>query len=177
MGRVDQALKVAELIEEPSSKSDALIRIVKALVQLDEQARAITILNQALAVVDTIRNQHNQAVELGQTALILAQLGHIDQALTIAEMNARVANLSISSQEILRTVLIQIGQDLTGVGQQEQALYVLRTACTRARQRGRSSVFSVLQASAVTLAAIDNGQILWYIYEAIQEVDSWWATP
>ena len=60
-------------------------------------------------------------------------------------------------------------------GQQERALATLRQALATARLAGRQSVFEVLESGAAMLARIDRGKSLWRIWEAVLEVDSWWA--
>jgi hypothetical protein len=61
------------------------------------------------------------------------------------------------------------------VGEHNPASHVLRAAFRSARLAGRGTVCEVLKDGAATLAALDRGQTLWRIYEAVIEIDSWWG--
>ena len=50
----------------------------------------------------------------------------------------------------------------------------LRTTLIGERPIRRESLFLLLGGLASNLAALDQGETLWQIYQAIMEVESWW---
>jgi hypothetical protein len=54
----------------------------------------------------------------------------------------------------------------------------MRLALTTARLDGRENVLGVLELDGQVdlLAALDQSETLWEVYEAIQEVDGWWGS-
>jgi hypothetical protein len=56
----------------------------------------------------------------------------------------------------------------------QAALAGWQSRLAEAFQKGRGGVFDVLSEGAPLLAAIDQGQTLWEVYQAIREVEAWW---
>ena len=61
------------------------------------------------------------------------------------------------------------------MGRPSPALTAVLEAFIAVRLAGRDAVFRALCDVAHVLADIDQGQILWEVYEALQEVDAWWS--
>ena len=56
-----------------------------------------------------------------------------------------------------------------------EALQMLEDALEAARITGRESVFAALGQGSVAMAAIDEGQTLWRIYDAVVKIEGWWT--
>lgn len=80
------------------------------------------------------------------------------------DMNQKAALLSI------------VAKALTKAGQSEKGLYLFRAALNSAKSAGREAVLETLATAASTLAAFDQGETLWRIYESIVEIEDWWST-
>jgi len=106
---------------------------------------------------------------LGGVAQAMAQAGDKKGLL-----QALAATDAIDAEYYKALALSTVAQAMAQVGQDTKALQVLRNAFRTSRLALRQSVFEVLKNGAGTLAAIDKGQTLGKIYEAIQEVDGWW---
>jgi hypothetical protein len=55
----------------------------------------------------------------------------------------------------------------------DDALVLLQRALLSARMAGRDTVLEVLADTADTIAAINDGETLWKIYEEIAAIDAW----
>jgi len=169
---VNQVLAIIEMIEDKQSRAYVLSELVEQVLSVLVQTGQVA---QALQVAQMIEDPYAKAKALIKMAPALAQAGQIDQILKLVE-TIKSEDWKMGGEGGKVGVLSRIGQALTEVGQQKQALHVLRTAFARARHTGREGIFDVLKYAAVTLGAIDEGQTLWRVYETLQEVDNWWGT-
>ena len=158
VGQIELALEVIQTVEDFYKRDTALGTVVDVLVQTGQ-------VEQALKVAQTMTDTPVGYLEL------LTQGGQVEQALEIALADVDVEHW-FKDREVMD--LGRIGQTLTEAGQQHEAVKIFHLALSRARLLGRKGIFRALQQFAVTLGAIDQGQELWHVHEAIQEVDSWW---
>jgi len=92
------------------------------------------------------------------------------------EKSTEVARRALAAAEVIgdawakAEALCAMAQPMAQAGQG-----LLGDAFTTARLAGRESVFNTLEHGATALAALDRGQTLWRIYEAVMEVESWWG--
>src|SRR5262249_12757522 len=115
----------------------------------------------------------SRALALRGVAGAFARVGENERAAEVA-VQALAAAEMIEDTSTRAEALADVSRALTQAGQQEQALEVVQTAFTTARLVGRASLFTGLECAVSTLAAIDHGQTLWRVYEAVQEIESWW---
>lgn len=57
----------------------------------------------------------------------------------------------------------------------EGALPIFYEAFKASRYGGRESFFHVLEVASKSIAAIDEGQTLWNVYQEIDKVERWWG--
>jgi tetratricopeptide (TPR) repeat protein len=193
-----RVLGTANAIEDEMAEIFVLSGLVQALEELGERDEAVKVANQALALAEAIETglsrskeadamgmfvqdlaqmlgdefglffgQFGEADVLSRLAQALAQVDRLDQALVVAE--------AIPDQRVRVFALTGLAQRANQMEHQELALQVLQAAFTAARLVSRESVFQVLEQGASALADIDRGQTLWRVYEAVLEVESWWA--
>jgi hypothetical protein len=163
------ALQEAEGIEDQGSRARVLSALAQALAQAGKQKQAAGVAVCVLRMAEGIEDAESRADALRAAAQALAQAGKVDGLDRALQSIKEIGDKWHS----IRT-LTDVAQDLTQVGQVTQALYVLRTAFRYARLAGREAVFGALHGGAPALAAIDQGQTLWRIYEAVLEIDGWW---
>ncbi len=89
----------------------------------------------------------------------------------IEEMMAQ----TISYEWSKASALSAVAQAMAQIGQDTKALQVLRNGFWTSRLAGREGLFYVLETGARALAIIDQGLTLRHVYEAVQDVDSWWG--
>jgi hypothetical protein len=70
-------------------------------------------------------------------------------------------------------VLARVARDLTNAGEATAAVRVLRAALDASRLAGREGVLEALELGASTLAAVDQGNTLMRVSEAVEDVDKW----
>jgi hypothetical protein len=93
----------------------------------------------------------------------------------VAANRALAVAKTIQDTGFKATRLSRAAQTLAQMEERDNAFPALRLASTRARMENRRKVFSILEEQADLLAALDQDATLWQVYEAIQEVDSWWG--
>jgi hypothetical protein len=77
------------------------------------------------------------------------------------DMNQKAAILSI------------VAKALTNAGQCEKGLNLFRVALNSAKLAGWDTVLETIANGASTIAATDDGETLWQVYESIVEVEDW----
>jgi hypothetical protein len=123
----------------------------------------------ALAAAEVIQDEGNLRLALGEVSQALVQAGDkegLDRALTAAE--------AIQSQRYRAEALGGVMKAFVMIGQNERVLRALCLSLDAARRTGYSNVFEVVEQAADWLVTLDNGDTLMKIYQAIEEVDSWW---
>jgi len=159
-GQFDKALRVAKSIEKKSDRATALSEVSQILIREGQY-------DQALSVAKVIANEETEAAILSSAAQALAQMGQIDRALVVTDM--------IKPKRDKGITLSLIAQVLNLAGQNEQAMNVTQATLAAARPTGRETVFEVMGYLTGILGSINEGQTLWRVYEAIQEIDGWWG--
>jgi tetratricopeptide (TPR) repeat protein len=203
-GMLDRALVVTEKIEDKLHKADALTIIAYSLAKAGNRSEAEKIVSQALElsighhsldedissrisqVMDEFYNSYFQAIDQGlspETSLwqqesmlyklsstiaqIMVELEKFDQAAKLAE-TYRIFGLSRNKVSLL--------QVLYKIGQHERAISLWKTELINAQFADEGILSLKLEEGVPIIAAIDQGQTLWKIYEAIVEIESWWKT-
>lgn len=88
---------------------------------------------------------------------------------------ARVREAATGLNEVSRAAaLIRLTHDFTKVGETGQALDCMCGALASIQTTTAGFMWETLGAGAAALAAIDGGETLWRVYEAVMEVDDWW---
>jgi tetratricopeptide (TPR) repeat protein len=124
--RVEQALAVAERIEEADERSEAYREVALALAQAGQPEQAQEAFQQALAAAERIENAFLRSWAYGAVALALAQAGQPEQALAAAE---RIEEADERS-EAYREVALALAQ----AGQIEQAQEAFQQALAAAER-------------------------------------------
>ena len=130
-------------------------------------------LHRALAAAEAIQDKRSKASALSGVAQAMAQAGDKAAAIEVASQ-ALAAAEAIQDERSKASGLSDVAQAIGWTGQEMKALQVFLNAFRTSRLAGRQGIFEVLESGANRLAAIDKGQTLWKISEAIQEVDGWW---
>jgi hypothetical protein len=154
---------------EEHSKPTLLAQISSVMLQLgDERARA-----QVQRLAMELTDAKLRAEALSGVAQAELRARHIDRAMALAT-DAIAAIQAVGGTWQAPVILARISAVLSGAGRSQEATRYLQLALTAARVEGRDSVFSVLGEIAAGLSADDNGQTLWRVFEAVEEVESWW---
>jgi hypothetical protein len=159
----NQALAAAEAIRDDEWRASALSGVAQALAQAGDRAGLERVIRQA----KFIKDERYKVSALRGVAQALAQAGDVAglERIVAAAEAIRLRDIALSG----------VAQAMAQIGQHETARQHLRTAFTIARLARRASVFTVLGDAAPILAAVDQGQTLWRVYQAVQEVDGWWG--
>jgi len=80
---------------------------------------------------------------------------------------------SVSDHGHRARALAGVGSALASNGMRDQAMLLFRVALNEARLGGRDAVLEVVTHAAETIAAIDDGETLWNIYEDLVKSDEW----
>jgi hypothetical protein len=159
LGHLQEALAVARGIgiENERWRAEALARLTPHLPQV--------LPREALAAAREIRDTDDQAEALAGLALQLAELGHLQQALTVARgigeewcRPETLADLAPYLAELAPTTLCSLWCE---------TLPVLST-------RTRTDLLADLCALAPVVAALGGAQAMAETFRAIQDVGRWW---
>jgi hypothetical protein len=168
-GGSSQALAVAEEIRERWHKAEALGRVAEVLALLGEQDG----LKRALAAAEPIWDAQHRVYALCVVARALAKAGSQERAVSVTD-KALAATEYIQDENVRIDALSRVARTLALIEPPSQALLVWSKGLVEAKAAGLHSVFSILKEGAALIAAIDNGQKLWSIYETVIEVEEWW---
>jgi hypothetical protein len=72
-------------------------------------------------------------------------------------------------------ILSYVAKVLTEGSEPEKGKPLLQAALSSARFSGQQTVLETLPVGASAIAAIDQGQTLWQVYQALLEVERWWS--
>jgi hypothetical protein len=142
-------------------RRDAVVQVARNLGQAGEWETA-------LEAVDVLDRAQYQAEALRAVAGGLAMGGWPDRAVEIAR------GISDEGQRV--DALRDVARALDETGNAGGALEVWQMALQEARWVGCEAVFQVLSSGASLIARLDQGQILWRVFEAVREVEGWWET-
>jgi tetratricopeptide (TPR) repeat protein len=120
----------------------------------------------SLEATEVLKTDVNRADALAEIAIALASGSWIKKANEIA--------LRIQDTKIRIQVLVYISLSLYHQGEKERALVKWEMALQDARWIDVEQVLQVLGSGAFMLAQIDDGKILWEVFEAVQEIEGWW---
>jgi tetratricopeptide (TPR) repeat protein len=182
---VQQALRVVEEIENKQDNGFALWRIIQAravliqaLAVLGNRDEVVRVAKQVKVAAETSGWDNKFKVSvLSEVAKALAQVGEQMKAIEAAnQVLAAATRIEKDERNTFRDAFPEAIQLLVQMGQPKQVRQVLRDAFTIVRLAGRERVFETLKYSASALAALDQGETLWRVYEAVMEVEGWWGT-
>jgi tetratricopeptide (TPR) repeat protein len=130
-------------------------------------------LDRALAVAITVDDPGERAINIVHAASACVQTGEYGRALAAAERSTDATRDAEYQRPI---VLAKAARVMTACGEQLRAIATLANAFAEARTAGRRHFYEALEGGATTLAAIDQGDALWRIYEATIQVEGWWSS-
>ena len=170
---LNRALAIAEAIEEDVAKAPALSGIALAWAKAGEKEKAIEVANSALKAANESREEKVKVLVRSWLAQLWAEAGEKDRA--IEASNQALAAAEVIEEPADKAVAVSVAaQALAQIEQRERALQVLQTAFTTSQQASRYYVFRVLEESTAALAALDQGETLWNLYQVVREIDGWW---
>jgi hypothetical protein len=73
------------------------------------------------------------------------------------------------------TLLSGVARILTEAGRTGDGLEILLKALVVSELAGRDAVLEVLADGAMTLASVDNGELLWKICQELESIDEWFT--
>jgi hypothetical protein len=168
-GRMNEATKAATtalaavgVVRDELSKAKALGEVAQALAQVGMKEGLEEVLTMACAMQD----EEIKARALGEMAQALVQAGRTGQALATAQ--------ALKGEGSRAFVLGAITRALSQLTPRQEACRFLLEIFTTVHLSGRFSLYYVLGEATNLLAAIDGGQTLWRVYQAMMEVESWW---
>jgi tetratricopeptide (TPR) repeat protein len=166
--------RVAEALQSPNElKAFNLTRIARELAQTGAKDQAMRTLAPALPLLGWLADEGKQAASLAAAALTLAICGEAEEAAGLAS-KALVLGVRGDPAWYTWEYSTWAVQALARAGQAEAALHAWRDWWAARPLDRRSETLSNLIDSAPVLAALDGGQTLLRVYEALQEVDGWW---
>jgi hypothetical protein len=150
-----------------------------------QKTKAVKIVNQALTASEIHSDAEGKAQVFSRVAQALAQAGQqgqaeaaADRALATAELVEQVRVVGNTTSYPKQGTLSEISLVLAQAGLYRQALAAWRTGLAGARGTkylSRWEVFDALGTGAPLLAALDRGQTLWKLYQAVMAIESWWG--
>jgi tetratricopeptide (TPR) repeat protein len=163
---LNRALGVAETIQNDGIKASALMHVAEAMGQKGDKEG----LNRTLAVAQAIQDDKDKTSVLSAVARAMGESGDKES------LNRAMAAAEAIQDEGYRTrVLNVVAHAMAQAGEYNKALQVLKEAFWISRRSGREGVFKALESGAGVLAFMGRGDTLRQVYEALQEVDSWWS--
>jgi tetratricopeptide (TPR) repeat protein len=156
--KFDQALKVANQIQESYSKADALSAIAKAYSKLNQPQTATTLLEKALASANQIPDFKNKANALNHIAEAYGKLNQPQTAATLLEKALASAN-QIPESPVTIYTLGDIAEAIGKLNQPQTATTLLEKALISANQmRNPYSKADALGAIAKALGKLNQPQ-------------------
>lgn len=158
--RVIETASQALELTEASGDVEALTWVAPALAQTGQ-------FEQALKVTETISDEAFRAKALSRIVSRMIWAGQLE--------NAREATVAIRNEVHKLEALTEVAHTLAQEGKPVEARQIVAEAFITARLGRRQLVLNAIEKSAETLVAMDQGKILWQIYEVMMEIDGWWA--
>jgi tetratricopeptide (TPR) repeat protein len=125
-GRFEEAMKVAEGIEDAEERSEALREIAKAMAEAGMVEEAVKVFEETVKVAEATGNAWARPRELGEIAKAMAKAGMVEKAV---EMAVRIQNAGIRSE-----ALREIAEAMAKAGMLEEAKNAFEEAMELARQ-------------------------------------------
>jgi tetratricopeptide (TPR) repeat protein len=166
----NRALAIAEAMRKEEGKANALGEAAYALAQVKDEDS----LKRILIAAEAIGDQRAKVDALSRIAQAFVEIGDKDGVTDITN-RALVAAEAVAEPPDKAIALSKVALALAEGGQQELALRILQAAFVTAHLASRYSVFRVLENGATILADIKQGEMLWKLYEVVQEVEGWWV--
>jgi tetratricopeptide (TPR) repeat protein len=166
----DRALAIAGAIGDDSEKSRALVEVIADMGEMEYETGH----SRALAVAEVLGTETTNSVALPRISEALAQAGRKERARRIADR--ALASIKMMDQPMEQAVAFSgLSNAFLKVDAKGRAIEVATMAFMTARRTNRKTVFHVLESSAAVIAAIDEGETLRRVFEALQEVEAWWS--
>jgi hypothetical protein len=163
-------LAIAEAIPYGFPRAVVLGAVSRALAQLRDREGLL----RSLAAAEATNFKESRAEALNTVAQGLNSIGERAKAAEAARK--ALAAAEVVEDESSRTALLgAVATVLWEMEDRTGALRVFRLALQTGHTLGRPTVFKALQAQARHIASLHDGNTLWQIYQAVQEVDSWWS--
>jgi tetratricopeptide (TPR) repeat protein len=160
-------LNVAWRIQEETCRVEPLGAVAVALTTIGGQ----NLLSRALEIVNSFNDKNHQAEILLRISQILAESEDrqgLYQLLNVVQtLNSKIRT------EVLSKIVCYLSQ----IGDEAGAFSTWDSQLTNLHQNERSGVFHALSAGIPFISNTDQGQTLWLLYSALNEVESWWIKP
>jgi hypothetical protein len=140
---------------------------VQAPSTVREQESAAEDIDPGLAAIQAHSFAMEKSIKLVQWARARGEIGDRDGVI-----GATAVAKAMTDPKWKAISLSQLAKPLVWVNQLCQANQSLQLAFVTVAPCGRASLFSVLRHGSLPLTSIDQGQTLWRVWEASQEVDS-----
>jgi tetratricopeptide (TPR) repeat protein len=139
LGKEDQAFRLADEVEEGSSKSWVFVTIAMAMAGTGAKARSLEVLERARQISETIEKPTERATEMAAIAALMAYLGERDRARSVLDQALQtveaIRGVSEESWEVLENLeamekswsLSSIAVAMARLGEWDRALRVVRT--------------------------------------------------
>lgn len=151
-----------------------LLGMITLLKETEDEARVTDFANQALTILETVEDKLRKV--LGLSIVSQLQAGLKDKSKVINVINLASVITETIEDEVAKALAFRlVAFMLTTTGQPDQAQSFLRNSFNMARLVGREFVFDMLGTGAQDLAALDQGETLWQVYQAVMEVEGWWS--
>lgn len=176
--KFDKAVTIAGNIEYDLIKAFALIEISEFMYSAGDISSGSRILQRGLSILHKkIKEKEDDFQSINPTGLlkgminILSRLGKIDEAYSFANIFGQ----NYDRAEAIASII----NEQTNTEQFPRALSLWRNELIRIHLTGaeyeRQDMLRALGFSTPFLSSINDGKVLWDIYNAIVEIESWWG--
>ena len=185
IAHIDQALKVADEIEDKSSRSEAFAFVAQSYVQLPDVEQAASVLDQLLGNAAGMEDEYFRSKALVAVAQGYVKLSDVDQAANVLNQ-ARKAAAGIEDKRYHSKALVAVAQGYVKLSDVDQAARVL----DQAREAADGIRYEWLRVNGLVAVALcyvqlsDVGQAANVLDQALKvasgiEEDDWdeWSLP
>lgn len=181
VGQRDQAIVLArrahdeaQLVKRKRAKALALASAAWGLAEAGQHREAGDVAAQTQALLEDVIDALGRVRGLNMVVHALAEADEWNAARWAAEQSLAVA-AGIDQLEKRVEAQTITAQAWARLNHYEEAWQVVRAAFVATYPVGRGAVLNTLAKMADVLAAPDQGQTLWRVYQAIREVEGWWG--
>ena len=182
MGQLPKAVEFAlagreeaRLILKRDAAIDCLAQTAIAFADADRRGEGLIEVDYALSLANGVKDDISKARAWSALSRTLIALDEVERGSDLIK-SARSILSKMASHPGIAAIQAHLAHSLEIAGLHDQAVEILQVALLQSRYLGRDSVLQVLAEGSPVLAAIDNGATVWQIYQAIQEIESWWNT-